>query len=201
MTDKSYYLLPFDFTEISGKEVLVNELGDMIVSPKGTVQKIIDRTLPKDDLYKSLVANFFISEQIIPPLAEIYAERLREKKRFLESWTGLHIFVLTLRCNQNCVYCQASSQNEESNGCTMSKETMAKSVELMFCSPSDSITMEFQGGEPSLVPDLIEYGIQLAEEKNKTEQKEIHYVLCTNSIHLTDRMLDICNQYVVVIST
>lgn len=77
MTDKSYYLLPFDFTEISGKEVLVNELGDMIVSPKGTVQKIIDRTLPKDDLYKSLVANFFISEQIIPPLAEIYAERLR----------------------------------------------------------------------------------------------------------------------------
>lgn len=201
MTDKSYYLLPFDFTEISGKEVLVNELGDMIVSPKGTVQKIVDRSLPKDDLYKSLVANFFISEQIIPPLTEIYAERLREKKRFLESWTGLHIFVLTLRCNQNCVYCQASSQNEESNGCTMSKETMANSVELMFCSPSDSITMEFQGGEPSLVPDLIEYGIQLAEEKNKTEQKEIHYVLCTNSIHLTDRMLDICKKYGVVIST
>lgn len=201
MTDKSYYLLPFDFTEISGKEVLVNELGDMIVSPKGTVQKIIDRTLPKDDLYKSLVANFFISEQIIPPLAEIYAERLREKKRFLESWTGLHIFVLTLRCNQNCVYCQASSQNEESNGCTMSKETMAKSVELMFHSPSDSITMEFQGGEPSLVPDIIEYGIELAEERNKTAQKEIHYVLCTNSIHLTDRMLKICAKYGVVIST
>ena len=181
MTEKPYFLLPFDFTEISDKEVLVNELGDMIISPKGTVQKIVDRTLPKDDLYKSLVANFFISEQMIPPLAEVYAERLREKKRFLESWTGLHIFVVTLRCNQNCVYCQASSQNEESAGCTMSKETMAKSVELMFHSPSDSITMEFQGGEPSLVPDLIEYGIQLAEEKNKTAQKEIHYVLCTNT--------------------
>lgn len=82
MTDKDYYLLPFDFTEISGKEVLVNELGDMIISPKGTVQKIVDRALPKDDLYKSLVANFFISEQIVPPLAEIYAERLREKKGF-----------------------------------------------------------------------------------------------------------------------
>lgn len=201
MTEKPFFLLPFDFTEISDKEVLVNELGDMIISPKGTVQKIVDRTLPKDDLYKSLVANFFISEQMIPPLAEVYAERLREKKRFLESWTGLHIFVMTLRCNQNCVYCQASSQNEESAGCTMSKETMAKSVELMFHSPCDSITMEFQGGEPSLVPDLIEYGIQLAEEKNKTAQKEIHYVLCTNSIHLTERMLEICKKYVVVIST
>lgn len=201
MTDKPYYLLPFDFTEISGKEVLVNELGDMIISPKGTVQKIVDRTLPKDDLYKSLVSNFFISEQILPPLMEVYAERLREKKRFLESWTGLHIFVLTLRCNQNCVYCQASSQNEESKGCTMSKETMAKGVELMFRSPSDSITMEFQGGEPSLVPDIIEYGIQLAEGKNNEAKKDISYVLCTNSIHLTERMLDICKRYGVVIST
>lgn len=201
MTDKPYYLLPFDFTEISGNEVLVNELGDMIISPKGTVQRIVDKTLVKDDLYKSLVANFFISEQIIPPLAEVYAERLREKKRFLESWTGLHIFVLTLRCNQNCVYCQASSQSEESNCCTMDRETMAKGVELMFRSPSDSITMEFQGGEPSLVPDLIEYGIKIAEEKNKEAKKEIHYVLCSNSIHLTERMLDICKKYGVVIST
>lgn len=201
MTEQPYYLLPFDFTEISRKEVLVNELGDMIVSPKGTVQKIVDRSLPKNDLYKSLVSNFFISEQIIPPLVEVYAERLREKKRFLESWTGLHIFVMTLRCNQNCVYCQASSQNEDSVGCSMSKETMAKGVELMFRSPSDSITMEFQGGEPTLVPDVIEYGIQLAEEKNKTANKEIHYVLCTNSIRLTDRMLEICKKYGVVIST
>lgn len=201
MTEMSYHLLPFDFTSISGKEVLVNELGDMIISPVGTVQKIVDRTLPKDDLYKSLVANFFISEQLVPPLIDIYAERLAEKKRFLETRTGLHIFVLTLRCNQNCVYCQASSQNEESAGCTMSRETMAKSVDLMFHSPAEAITMEFQGGEPSLVPDLIEYGIQLAEEKNKTADKAISYVLCTNSINLTDRMLEICTRYNVIIST
>jgi His-Xaa-Ser system radical SAM maturase HxsB len=196
-----YYLLPFDFTTISGKEVLVNELGDMIIAPRGTVQRIVDRSLERDDLYKSLVANFFISEQLMPPLADVYAERLREKKSFLDNWTGLHIFVLTLRCNQNCVYCQASSQSEESVGCTMSKETMARSVELMFKSPSPSLTMEFQGGEPSLVPDLIEYGIQLAEEINQKEQREITYVLCTNSIRLTDRMHDICKRYNVVIST
>lgn len=201
MSEKGYYLLPFDFTRISGKEILVNELGDMIVSPEGTVQQIIDGNLPKNDLYKSLVANFFLSESIIPPLAEVYAERLREKKRFLENWTGLHIFVLTLRCNQNCVYCQASSQNEESKGCTMSLDTMAKGVELMFKSPAPAITMEFQGGEPSLVPDLVEYGIKLAEEKNLCYKKEISYVLCTNSIHLSDKMLEICKKYGVVIST
>lgn len=40
MTEKPYFLLPFDFTEIADKEVIVNELGDMIISPKGTVQKL-----------------------------------------------------------------------------------------------------------------------------------------------------------------
>lgn len=201
MIEKDYFLLPFDFTRIAGKEILVNELGDMIVSPEGTVQKIIDRSLPRDDLYKSLVANFFISEQLIPPLAAVYAERLREKKRFLENWTGLHIFVLTLRCNQNCIYCQASSQTESSKGCTMTFDTMKKDVDLMFKSPSESITMEFQGGEPSLVPDLMEYGIQMAKEKNKEARKEINYVLCTNSINITERIMDICIRYNVIIST
>ena len=202
MTERPYYLLPFDFTRISGHEVLVNELGDMLICPQGSVRKIVDGELDRhDDLYKSLVANFFISEHILPPLTEVYAARLRAKKGFLDSWTGLHIFVLTLRCNQNCVYCQASSQNENTTSCSMSKDTMAKAVDLMFRSPSEAITMEFQGGEPSLEPDLIEYGISLAEKKNQTAKKNISYVLCTNSINLTERLLDICRRFGVIIST
>ena len=124
-----YNLLPFNFSRIKGKEVLVNEAGDMLISPEGTVEQIVSGTLPKDDLYKSLVSNFFIYEGEFPPLLDIYAEKLREKKRFLDNFTGLHIFVLTLCCNQNCVYCQASSQDEHMSGCTMSKETMKRSVE------------------------------------------------------------------------
>ena len=83
----------------------------------------------------------------------------------------------------------------------MSYETMEKSVRLMFKSPSKFLTMEFQGGEPSLMPDLIEFGIEKAEELNKIEQRNITYVLCTNSIKLTERVLDICKKYSVLIST
>ena len=152
-----FNLFPFNFSRIAGKEVLVNEAGDMIISPEGTVEQITNRVLPKNDLYKSLVSNFFIYEGDYPQLLDIYAEKLREKKRFLDYFTGLHIFVLTLCCNQNCVYCQASSQDEHKGGFTMTKETMRRSVDLMFSSPSPYLTMEFQGGEPSLVPDLLEY--------------------------------------------
>lgn len=196
-----YYLLPFDFTRIAEHEVLVNEFGDMIITPIGTVDKIVNHTMEKDDLYKSLVANFFISEQQIPVTLDIAAARLREKKRFLDDFTALHIFVITLQCNQNCVYCQASSRKEGSIHCTMSKETMIRSVELMFRSPAPVLTMEFQGGEPSLHPELIRLGIEKAEELNQSEGRTLRYVLCTNCVLLTDEMLDICKQYGIMIST
>lgn len=196
-----YYLLPFDFTRIAEREVMVNEFGDMMIFPLGTVDKVVNRTLQKDEVYKSLVANFFISETPIPATLDIAASRLREKKGFLDDFTALHIFVVTLQCNQNCVYCQASSRKEGSLHCTMSAETMLRAVELMFCSRSPVLTMEFQGGEPSLHPELIRLGIEKAEELNRNEGREIHYVLCTNCVNLSDEMLAICQQYGVMIST
>ncbi|MBQ9201300.1 MAG: His-Xaa-Ser system radical SAM maturase HxsB [Bacteroidales bacterium] len=196
-----YNLLPFNFSRIKGKEVLVNEAGDMLISPEGTVEQIVSRTLPKNGLYKSLVSNFFIYEGEYPPLLDIYAEKLREKKRFLDNFTGLHIFVLTLCCNQNCIYCQASSQDEHMLGCTMSKETMKRSVDLMFSSPSPYLTMEFQGGEPSLVPELLEYGMSYATSLNQQQKRQLKFVLCTNCVNLTDRVLALCKEYNVLIST
>ena len=50
---KKYALLPFNFTRLSGKEVLVNELGDMLITPIGTAQKIIDHTLEDEEFYKT----------------------------------------------------------------------------------------------------------------------------------------------------
>ena len=198
---KRYALLPFNFTRISDKEVLINELGDFIITPMGTVQSITNHTISDMELYKSLVANYFISEDTLPPLLDIYASRLRTKKGFLDDKTSLHIFVLTLRCNQNCTYCQALSQEEDSKHCTMSKEAMTASVKLMFRSPSPYLTVEFQGGEPSLEVDLIKHGIEEAEEINKIENRKLNYVLCTNCRHLSDDLLKLCKQYKILIST
>ena len=36
---------------------------------------------------------------------------------------------------------------------------------------------------------------------NKTEQREINYVLCTNCVNLTDEVMEICKQYKVLISS
>ena len=37
--------MPFTFSRISSKEVLVNELGDMLAVPNGTVKAIIEHTI------------------------------------------------------------------------------------------------------------------------------------------------------------
>ncbi len=197
-----YYLLPFRFSEFHGVELLTNDLGDYVTAPRGTAARIAEKKVrPDEELYKELVTKFLISETPIPELIDIMAVRLATRKAFLDHFTSLHIFVLTLRCNQNCVYCQASSRENCLEDFDMPEDVLFRSVDLMFCSPAPSITMEFQGGESSLVPHLLRSAIEYADRKNLEAGKEITYVLCTNSVDLTDEVLDICKQYNVIIST
>jgi len=202
MNNNPYYLLPFYFKHLNDKEILVNEVGDYLVVPGGTAQRIVYKKIEKtEELFHDLLSNYFISLTPIPALIDIYAVRLRTKKSFLDHFTSLHIFVLTLRCNQNCVYCQASSRKDTEYETDMRESDLHKAIELMFKSPSPHLTMEFQGGEPTLVPHLIRYAVEYAEKINLTEKRKITYVLCTNCINLTDELLDICKQYNILIST
>ena len=43
------------------------------------------------------------------------AERIRRKTRFLDYGPNLHICVVTLRCNETCVYCHASRADMDDN--------------------------------------------------------------------------------------
>jgi His-Xaa-Ser system radical SAM maturase HxsB len=202
MSNHPYYLLPFYFRQLNNREIIVNEVGDYLVVPVGTAERIVCKKIKKqEDLFNDLLANYFISLTSLPRLIDIYAVRLRTKKSFLDHFTVLHIFVLTLRCNQNCIYCQASSYKENIHEKDMTQSDLQKAVELMFKSPSPCLTMEFQGGEPSLTPHLVRFAVEYAEKINLTERREITYVLCTNCINLTSELLYFCKQYNIVIST
>ncbi len=83
----------------------------------------------------------------------------------------------------------------------MTREDMFRAIDLMFKSPSPHLTMEFQGGEPTLVPELLMAGILYAEEKNKDFNKHITYVICSNSVNVPASLLEFCIQYNVVFST
>lgn len=198
-----YHLLPFRFHKITDQtEVLINEIGDFLLCDIGTARRIVNREVSYSDrIYADLISQFFISEKPIPDLIDLMATRYRTKKAFLDEFTSLHIFVMTLRCNHKCRYCQVSRVAENCSDFDMSLSNIDKSVELMFMSPSKNLTVEFQGGEPLLAYDKIKYAVEMITRLNEIHKRRVTFVLCTNLSIMSEDMLDFCKKFGVIIST
>jgi His-Xaa-Ser system radical SAM maturase HxsB len=200
-----YFLLPFRFHQLNVEsEVIVNEIGDHLIVPNGTVSAIINREIKKDsnpDLYADLISNFFISEDSITPLIDIIATRYRTKKSFLDSFTNLHLFVITLRCEHTCHYCQVSRVTTDKDKFDMSYEHINKGIDMMLNSPSTFLTMEFQGGEALLAFDKITYAIDRTKNLSIEKGKTVTYVICTNLAVLNADILSYCKTNNVLLST
>lgn len=199
----TYYLLPFTFHRLNnGKEILVNEVGDFLVVPNGTAHRIATKqVLSTEELFKDLISAFFISTSPIPELIDVQAARYRTKKSFLDSFTSLHIFVVTLRCNHSCHYCQVSRVTTNRQDYDMSVEDMDRAIDLMFSSPAPSLTMEFQGGEPLLAFEMVQYGVEKALEKNLVFKKQLSFVICTNLTILSNDILSFCRAHNIILSS
>jgi His-Xaa-Ser system radical SAM maturase HxsB len=200
-----YYLLPFRFQRITDeKEIIVNEVGDYLLLSNGTFERIVKRQLDKvndSELYGDLIANFFISEEPIPPLIDVLATRYRTKKLFLNYFTGLHIFVISLRCEHTCHYCQVSRVTQNRDLYDMSIANIDKGIEIMFKSPNPHVTMEFQGGEALLAFDNIKYAVEKAERIAQEIGKGLTKVICTNLALINEEILEYCKEHAILIST
>lgn len=200
-----YFLLPFRFHRINrNREVLVSETGDFILVNSGTAQRVIEKQINRyehSDLYADLISNFIISEESIPPLLEVLATKYRTKKAFLDDFTSLHIFVISLRCDHTCHYCQVSRVSEDRSAFDMQKKHIDKGIEYMMRSPNPYVTMEFQGGESLLAFDNIIYAVNKAKEEANIYEKKITFVVCTNLSPLDEKMLAFFKEHDILIST
>jgi His-Xaa-Ser system radical SAM maturase HxsB len=199
-----YSLLPFKFKPfLHNLEILVSFSGDFLFAPRGTAERIVKREISVDDeIYPDLISNFFISKEQYPKLIDILATKYRTKKSFLNDFTALHIFVLTLRCNHSCKYCQVSSVNSKTpKQHDISYNDLDFAIEHMLSSPGKYLTMEFQGGEPLLVFNKLRYAVEKTKELNKTFDKTISYVLCSNSTLLSEEILDYMKDNNILLST
>jgi len=106
----------------------------------------------------------------------------------LKRGVGLHIVVVTKRCNYLCVYCQAGSPELQDPIYDMTEETAKKTVDFIFQSPKECVTIEFQGGEPLINFKIIKFIIEYANEKNKTFKKDLRFALITNLSLMTEEI-------------
>ncbi|MDR2457525.1 MAG: His-Xaa-Ser system radical SAM maturase HxsB [Clostridiales Family XIII bacterium] len=197
------YLLPFDYRKInSDKYVVINQCGDFYFLDNNSFLLLYNQDLPADhpDYLNLKSRSFFYTDENKFNLSKISA-KYRSKLSFLRDFTTLHMLVVTLRCNQRCLYCQVSCADESALAYDMSIQTAGKVIEAIFQSPSKTIKIEFQGGEPTLNWDTVSYAVLFAEEKSKLFEKNIEFVLCTNLTTITPQQLEFCALHNIAIST
>jgi uncharacterized protein len=198
-----YSLLPFQFVRFDETTILLtNDIGNHAFLKADTFSKLIAHQLDTTSQdYLDLRSNYFVSDVRSSVHARVMASRYRTKKSFLNGFTKLHIFVVTLRCDHSCPYCQVSRQSEDKIRYDMSTESAYRSVDLMLTVPAKSVTCEFQGGEALLNFPLVQQIVRYAKEKNAKIGKLIDFVICTNLAPLTNEHLEFCRTHGVKIST
>lgn len=193
-------LLPFNFERIGANQYLVaNMVGDFVRLSEEELNRLVDlQVRPGDGLYEKAYAAHLVTGTSQKAQRQLLAARLRSRMSFLQQPTPLHIFVVTLRCEHSCPYCQVSRQSTDRSRFDMSEQTAMRALDIAFASPSARIKIEFQGGEPLLNFPLIRKVVGAAKARSG---KRLDFVIASNLALLDDTVLDFCKENNVLLST
>lgn len=196
-------LLPIRFERLGADRFLVgNMVGDMTELTEADLNRLCALDLaPGDGLYERAFEKLFISsvEQRAPQ--QLLALRLRSRLSFLRAATPLHLFVVTLRCEHSCGYCQVSRQSKDRARYDMDQATASKALDIALSAPAPLIKIEFQGGEPLLNFELVRWIVLAAKERAVSRGKRLQFVITTNLALLNNEILDFCEQHGILMST
>jgi His-Xaa-Ser system radical SAM maturase HxsB len=179
----------FNFKKLGDKYLLTNDVGAYVFLSDSEFSKYLEGSLKEffPEKYEELKAKGFTRNYLD---FEGLIQKYSAKKQFLNYGPSLHIVVVTLRCDQKCVYCQTTSGNSFDKGLDMSQETAKMVVDKIFESPTPSIVIEFQGGEPLLNFETVKFIVEYANEKNKKSRKHLILTLVTNLVNMDEAKFD-----------
>lgn len=201
LKDTGYSLLPIRFTRLDGERTIITNLaGESLVAPSTDVPRIARHQLSQDEpLFDDLVSRHMIATEDSSVHLDLIAAKVRTKLHRLPDLTALHLFVVTLRCDHTCQYCQVSRVSEDRRAFDMSEETALAAIDMMFRSPSPHLKVEFQGGEPLLNFPIVQFIVEEVEKRKG--DRNVQYVIASNLSQLTDDILDYCAERKVFFST
>jgi sulfatase maturation enzyme AslB (radical SAM superfamily) len=97
--------------------------------------------------------------------------------------------ITTLSCNLRCTYCRVPYYKSEVQ--FIPKKYFIKAIDLLFTSKDKNLQLEFFGGEPLLLPfDYIKEVIEYGENKAKTLNKNIEFLITTNATMLNKEKVE-----------
>ena len=129
----AWEFLPFRFERLNGRVLVTNLVGEHLFLERNEFEQLAERTLPTDSpLVRRLRAKHVIREPGDDLPVELLAIKTRTRYRRLSEFTALHIFVVSLRCEHSCPYCQVSRQSSDKAAYDMSWETAITGAGLDF---------------------------------------------------------------------
>ncbi len=188
----------FRYRQVGDRFVVTNQAGGYaILTAEQMAAFVAGQVAPDSDLYRELAERGLIRAAAD---REALVAGLRQRKQFLDHGPNLHILVVTLRCNQTCLYCHASRRRLDQTGVDMTRDTAERAVDLALATTSPSVTIEFQGGEPLVNFPVVQHVIDYARDRNRALGKELSFSLVSNLslldpdklAWLLDRRVQVC---------
>lgn len=199
----NYKLLPFSFRRLSDKKVvLVNFVGDSYLCDSLTLSQLHSGDLEYNSTeYIHLRSLHFLIDDETKIALELLGIKYRTRLSRIAEMTTLHIFVVTLRCEHSCPYCQVSRQSDNKVTYDMNHKTANEAIDFALQGPSKFMKFEFQGGESLLNFPMIKYIVETSLPKAAKANKVLSFVIATNLAILTDEIIEFCRKYKIQIST
>lgn len=187
----------FFYAPFRGKVLLTNDAGRYAFLSEEDFQMFINEDDRLDNELKSILEEdgFCYSDS-----DEAYIRRnkdsIRNANSYLLCGTSLFILAITNACNYKCLYCQANGTSKSNH---MSKEVAEQALLQIKNSASSDITIEFQGGEPLINYEIIQYVVKRGQVL--LQNKKVQYTVVSNLSLLTEELADFFKENNVSVST
>ena len=181
----NYLTAYYNWTEFNGQFLLTNDIGIYCFLNEHEFYEFAEgRLSPDSDTFERMQKSGFLYQDKDEYISAFQHDML-EMKRCLLSATRLMILVLTDSCNQRCVYCQAGGAHTSK----ISVEVCKKAVDLAVQSPVSHMTIEFQGGEPTMNPEALRFTVPYARKVFAEHGKSVDFALVSNMTNTDSELL------------
>ena len=186
---------PFRFRDVADKLLVTNEVGDFQFFENGVLERYF-----KNELLPDEYRQFRDLSVLVEPGADWRIASLMRRARqpqITQREISYLIVIPTLRCDLSCSYCQVSRAPIDAKGFDWGPTELREFASFVDGIDGDSIKLEFQGGEPTLRPDLIAEMIKICESRFKKTE----FVVCSNLTRITPEIEKLYEREDLVVST
>lgn len=185
-----------------GKYVAVAKSGDWELLSGETLNLLADSTITlPTELSARLISKFLITSPFEGNgTALLRKARSTAKHATVRLGPSLHIIVPTLQCAHSCQYCQVS-RALGSEGHTMNIDDLDAACDQVFESSAQTLTVEFQGGDPLLRFDLVKRAVLRIVNRNQCERRTLRFVIASTLHQLTLEICEFCREHGIYLST